>query len=1271
MVTEFGVAGGGGGPTTLSGHFPNHLLNPRMSTWSSISSNSLDAHSYSDWKSVQEDYVDPEQVVGDAGTGGGGGGGTVVRSGKALTPTMTPGHSRSPSTGSTGPGAAPRKASGQQTPYAPPNQSPSRQATLIAPTTTTTNGSGTSAKVISSPIPSVGRMTNGVGSTPPRIDSPVSQNQSQRPRSPSMPSPSPPPPPSTRSVATPPPPPGTGTRPKSTSSPPTQTALSPLNPASQSGSGSQGGRAGRLPRPAEGAHTFSLFAPLAGGGGASASGGAGAGTSASGSGGVGVGRVGSYKNASGSGSGVGQQQQRMSGGANGSVPKSQMQMQTPTKSQQQPQQRTSPPQPSSSSSSSSPPAVGGKPSPSTSGHPVVGHVPLVGPPPIPVQKSGGFPPGIVMDALVEEDEEAPFTPRMGVLDLNRDSVHSGGGKTLRHRGAIAVGPPASSSSGSPKNHSSSPHARTTPPGASTSTLPSTLSLSAASTESVDTLRGRPVHTVSGDLGSGLTVNHYEYGERPSKGTKGYTNLVLPRAPPPTVPQQSTGVWGRLFGRGGGEGGGGGGGGSSVDLTKSGLAQITMASVEVVRGLASSSSGVLFSRRRGRKESLTSGSGNVSDGGGGGDLVVGFTAYRKPPDSVPSNCLLVQVWAVGLDQTDGRLVGIPFGSRTSGAGAVGPRRLGVGTTFSEEPMGMTEDEEVGGYSSSASLQGLKRGLAGLGRTLSLKARREKRRERKASLVANGGGGGGESESEFEGRLGVISGPKAKMKAAKRRSGTPSSISTPPPLSASASTHAPSFTLADPPREKEKEAKMHVPSLGYIPGRSFVGRVIECGSEVKEELYKKGDWVVGLLDVRNRRGGGLVEFLVVDRHRVWRVGQPWSGQSQSHTQAGLSPLTLEEMALLAGCGVPAYRAVRTLLVSLAASPSTRPNLPPAMEEWDADYESYDERPRALVLRGHDGIGSMVVQMLVRKGWRVSVHVPLGAVFSAPSSEEEERFKSCAEERARIWGADEVIFDDGEGTLVDGGVGAAVRVLESLREEGDVFDGVVDTIGGRDVREGACWLLKNQQQSQEGYEEEGEERKGKKKRPVRQFTTLVGDHPERPVPSAGDQLRAGLRALGRGENQPVPTTPTPNTPNTPTPNTPHTPPLSTIPSSAPSLSRNNSGLGRSNSLGLNLLGFTRNQSVRVGAASEPKINQAWINLGQDVDWEGEDVGETLGRVVGLAVGEGVRPWVWPLSIGGDGGEGGERSKVVMGLDKAPSVFSERGPLAHGGTVVVRVAQ
>ena len=42
-----------------------------------------------------------------------------------------------------------------------------------------------------------------------------------------------------------------------------------------------------------------------------------------------------------------------------------------------------------------------------------------------------------------------------------------------------------------------------------------------------------------------------------------------------------------------------------------------------------------------------------------------------------------------------------------------------------------------------------------------------------------------------------------------------------------------------------------ATGFVPGRGVVGRVVECGWEVRGEVAKKGEWVVGLLDVRKVR------------------------------------------------------------------------------------------------------------------------------------------------------------------------------------------------------------------------------------------------------------------------------------------------------------------------------------------------------------------------------------------------------------------------------------
>jgi NADPH:quinone reductase-like Zn-dependent oxidoreductase len=47
----------------------------------------------------------------------------------------------------------------------------------------------------------------------------------------------------------------------------------------------------------------------------------------------------------------------------------------------------------------------------------------------------------------------------------------------------------------------------------------------------------------------------------------------------------------------------------------------------------------------------------------------------------------------------------------------------------------------------------------------------------------------------------------------------------------------------------------PEVGWIPGRSIVGRAVEIGSAVKEDWIRKGEWLVGLLDAQKVR-----EFLL---------------------------------------------------------------------------------------------------------------------------------------------------------------------------------------------------------------------------------------------------------------------------------------------------------------------------------------------------------------------------------------------------------------------------
>ncbi|KAG6900126.1 hypothetical protein C0993_002661 [Termitomyces sp. T159_Od127] len=685
------------------------------------------------------------------------------------------------------------------------------------------------------------------------------------------------------------------------------------------------------------------------------------------------------------------------------------------------------------------------------------------------------------------------------------------------------------------------------------------------------------------------------GDLPSQGTPGYTSLVLPRAPVP-LSQTSKRPKSILNFRDTHNGADING---KVDLTRSGVAQTTMSSVEVVRGLSEASSSpystpsrklIGLFRRASTSASSSSGPSPTfgskfrsreEDKKGKGpeieslDLPLGFTSYRKPPTYVPSGSVLVQVWAVGIDGVDWRLV---FGGNNCDAGCLS-------------------------HSNS---------LAAAAQPRTSMETPPTTPKRSVSLRST---------------LGRLGGSRGQRSA-------PSSPEARQPSTPSASSYTPAAVI------------------GYIPGRSFVGRVLDCGWEVREEDVKKGDWVIGLLDLR--KCGALAEFIVVDRRRVHRSPYPRMqqdglssllkaapnvptsqssssildtepGSSDSSRSSSLSngrpqgsnnawtslphapphtvlPLSLEELALLPGCGIPAYRAIRTF--AFAFSDATTEVVGGInVKRVARDALDGTRRRRALVLRGHDGAGAMAVQMLVRRGWRVCVHVPLMCLHDEDglldgdvdgTDEWDKHRMRRVEARVRAWGGEEVIFDDGE-------QGAVVRVIDRLREDGDVFDAVLDTIGGREVWEAAERLLKTANVA------------GKKDKMklaglgIKQFTTLVGDFPGRTIPSAGDTFKAGLRSLNFG-------------------------------------------------------------SRTDGKKLEGRVGYAWVSHVQDVDWEGEDIRDTLREVLRIVAETDIRPWV------GEGGGWTERTNRhwVVPFEKAHELFVSRGKgiLKSGGSFVVKVA-
>ncbi|KAG1780444.1 hypothetical protein EV702DRAFT_1178132 [Suillus placidus] len=561
----------------------------------------------------------------------------------------------------------------------------------------------------------------------------------------------------------------------------------------------------------------------------------------------------------------------------------------------------------------------------------------------------------------------------------------------------------------------------------------------------------------------------------------------------------------------------------------------MASVEIVRGIASGDVERQESKSRGPLFGLGWFSrGNAKQEKGKSRQVpaespLGFTAYRKPPVYVGGSSVLVQVWAVGLDDVDARLVG-------------------VHPPPSKQPL----------------------------------------------------------------------------------PGTPH-------------------------RAEEKSAGKRPVPLGYIPGRSFVGRILEVGWDVDEQTLKKGEWVVGLNSVQ--KCGALAEFILVDRHRIRCVPHPYMPDQPSLRNLLTFPsvnepkgLTVDELALLPLSGVPAYRAVRTLahITHALVKPDVAARRPRGngrsrevtsdTDEDDADIRLDTTRPRILILRGHDGPGALALQMLVRAGWSVWVHVPVPFDLPGLPHESEEDLQDEGkkhtlakrrvmleqiEKRLREWGADEILFTEKT---------SATALFTYLTRTRVRFDAVIDTIGGREIWEAGRALLSLPVHDAARASIEG------------QFTTLVGDAPDRVVSTASDHFRAGVRALRIG---------------------------------------NPKGTSKVHDDAEFSQATVRLARGKKDRKMKPRpVNYAWVNVMSDVDWEGADVRDSLGAALAMAAEEGVRPAVgladFPdMSKKGKGktkavfssGDGETPGKVVP-FENTPQVFVPGGGLEHGGTVVSRIA-
>jgi NADPH:quinone reductase-like Zn-dependent oxidoreductase len=108
-----------------------------------------------------------------------------------------------------------------------------------------------------------------------------------------------------------------------------------------------------------------------------------------------------------------------------------------------------------------------------------------------------------------------------------------------------------------------------------------------------------------------------------------------------------------------------------------------------------------------------------------------------------------------------------------------------------------------------------------------------------------------------------------------------------------------------------------AYGWVPGRSFCGRVMEVGWEVKR--LRKGDMVFGLQS--NRKCGALAEFMIIDQDFVAKAPEDC--------------LTVEQIAALPATGVLTYQIVQNHCVHLPKG------------------------ARILILNAHDGIGLLTMQ------------------------------------------------------------------------------------------------------------------------------------------------------------------------------------------------------------------------------------------------------------------------------------------------------------------------
>ena len=130
---------------------------------------------------------------------------------------------------------------------------------------------------------------------------------------------------------------------------------------------------------------------------------------------------------------------------------------------------------------------------------------------------------------------------------------------------------------------------------------------------------------------------------------------------------------------------------------------------------------------------------------------------------------------------------------------------------------------------------------------------------------------------------------------------------------------------------RERVRHENAFGFVPGRAFCGRVVECGYEIKK--MRKGDIVFGLQD--SRKSGALAEFMTINHNLI--------------CHAPSNCLTTEQIAALPSAGVMAYQILQNHCSQLPRG------------------------ARVLILNAHDGIGLLTMQEAVGLGLIIVAQCP----------------------------------------------------------------------------------------------------------------------------------------------------------------------------------------------------------------------------------------------------------------------------------------------------------